>query len=115
MSRLVAIESMFSTTGSNADERIAIRPGDQVVVALSIAAQLAIKLGVNAPGGSGALEKYLPAKVASSLAASPATGEQDARVSRKNCKETPEVRGSSLVIGGSLLRPLEAMLLLPSQ
>ncbi|HMY45629.1 MAG TPA: TAT-variant-translocated molybdopterin oxidoreductase, partial [Leptospiraceae bacterium] len=103
MSRLVAIESMFSTTGSNADERIAIRPGDQVVVALSIAAQLAIKLGVNAPGGSGALEKYLPAKVASSLAASPEQASKMQESLERIAKELSEVRGSSLVIGGSPL------------
>jgi len=67
MNKLVVIESMFSTTGSNADTRVAIRPGDQVAIALSIAAQLTLKNGLTAPGGTALLEKYLPEKIAATL------------------------------------------------
>ncbi|MBL8018538.1 MAG: TAT-variant-translocated molybdopterin oxidoreductase [Leptospirales bacterium] len=96
MSRLVVIESMFSTTGSNADERLAIRPGDQVIIALSLAAQLTIKNGLAAPGGTALLEKYLPEKVASSLGVPQEAIERIA-------KELADSRGTSLVVGGSPL------------
>lgn len=96
MNKLVAFESMFSVTGSNADERVAIRPGDQVAVALSLAAHLTIKGGLNAPGGTALLDKYLPEKVAQSLGIAQETLERIA-------KELAQAKGSSLVIGGSPL------------
>ncbi len=44
MSRLIVFESMFSLTGSNADERYAIRPGDQPLIALALAAYIVINM-----------------------------------------------------------------------
>ncbi len=44
MIRLLVFESMYTVTGSNADERYGIRPTDQSLVALSIAAHIVIEM-----------------------------------------------------------------------
>jgi molybdopterin-containing oxidoreductase family iron-sulfur binding subunit len=100
MSRLVAIESMMSVTGSNADERIPVRPGDQVSVALAIASQIVVKLGRSSFAGNsavtGVLSRYLPEKVA------PALGISEEAIA-KIAEDLWSNRGASLVIGGSPL------------
>ncbi|MCB1305469.1 MAG: TAT-variant-translocated molybdopterin oxidoreductase, partial [Leptospiraceae bacterium] len=51
-SRLIAIESMFSLTGSNADLRIPVRPGDQTAAALSLAAHITLNMKVGPYAGN---------------------------------------------------------------
>ena len=49
---LAAIESMFTVTGSNADFRVPVRPGDQVAAGLVLLGKVQAKLGqgvINAP------------------------------------------------------------------
>ncbi|MDH5655323.1 MAG: TAT-variant-translocated molybdopterin oxidoreductase, partial [Spirochaetia bacterium] len=99
MSRLVVIESMFSTTGSNADERHPIRPGDQVAVVLTIASQIVNKMGQSkyAVGPvKNFLTKFDPDKMPSHIGISK-------QVIEKIGKELWENRGRSIVVGGSPL------------
>jgi len=97
MNRLISFESMYSVTGSNADERYAIRPGDQATVALALAAHLVYSHGAAAPGGARELlGNYLPEKVSKTLGISAADLE-------KVASELSEYRGKSLVIGASPL------------
>ena len=94
MNRLVVFESMFTTTGSNADDRIPIRPGDATAVALSLAAQL-VKTG-RAKSAFNNLSNYLPEKVA------PVLGIPQAAL-EKTAEELWAHRGKSIVISGSPL------------
>jgi len=100
MNRLVAIESMMTITGSNADERYPIRPGDQLAVALMIAAQIVIKMGKSAYAGNGTvislLKNYLPETVAEQL-------KLDRIAVERIASELWSNSGKSLVIGGSPL------------
>jgi molybdopterin-containing oxidoreductase family iron-sulfur binding subunit len=41
MSRLFAFESNYSLTGANADERVAIRPGDELKIAMALLSEIA--------------------------------------------------------------------------
>ena len=67
MARLVVFESMMSLTGTNADERYAIRPGDQLLIALAIAAELAVNQNRPVPGGPGGLRAYTPQAISAAL------------------------------------------------
>ncbi len=100
MNRLVMFESMYSVTGSNADNRIPIKPGDQAVVALCLASHIVLGMGESAMAGNGAvkkiLEAYAPQKAASILGVNPGDLEKIAR-------ELWENRGKSLVVGASPL------------
>ncbi|MBW7859031.1 MAG: hypothetical protein H3C43_12235, partial [Leptonema sp. (in: Bacteria)] len=95
---LVVFESMFTVTGSNAENRTAIRPGDAVTVALSLAAHInnGLKQGKFAGNGqvSNLLSAYMPEKVAGSLGI-------DAKSITAAGDALWKYRGKSLVIGGS--------------
>ncbi|MCB1171571.1 MAG: TAT-variant-translocated molybdopterin oxidoreductase, partial [Leptospiraceae bacterium] len=99
-SRLIAIESMFSLTGSNADMRIPVRPGDQTSVALALAAHITLNLKAGPYTGNGQvrglLENYTPAKVAEVL-------KLDQPAIEKAAEELWSNRGKGLVLGGSPL------------
>lgn len=99
-SRLIAIESMFSVTGSNADMRIPVRPGDQTSVALSIAAHITLNLKAGPYSGNaqvrGLLQNYTPSKVAEVL-------NLDQPMIEKAAEELWAHRGKGLVVGGSPL------------
>ena len=102
MSRLVVFESMFSLTGSNADERFSLRPGDQHLVALALAAELSKK---NSKYASALLKEYSPANVAAKLGHSTGlfkTGNFEVIIKRI-AAEIWEKRGRSLVLGASPL------------
>ncbi|MBX7057276.1 MAG: TAT-variant-translocated molybdopterin oxidoreductase [Leptospirales bacterium] len=105
--RLVAFESMYTVTGSNADERFAIRPGDQALLALCLAAQIAVVSGRGAVAGKARsiLENYTPAKVAAAL--NHGEGLYEKGSFEKNIEriagELWDARGRSLVVGGSPL------------
>ena len=98
--RLIAIESMFSLTGSNADLRIPVRPGDQTAVALSLAAHITLNLKVGPYTGNGQvrglLENYTPERVAEAL-------KLDQTAIEKTAEELWANRGKGLVLGGSPL------------
>ena len=100
MSRLVVLESMFSVTGSNADERHPIRPGDQVAVALTLAHQIVIKMGKSKYTGNGAvtglLKKFDIEKIPDHIGLKKQTIERIANELWMN-------RGKGIVIGGSPL------------
>lgn len=49
-SKLFVLENMMSLTGANADERIPVRPGDELKLLAAIAAETARKKGVSVPG-----------------------------------------------------------------
>lgn len=53
MSKFYAFESMMRLTGQNADERFAIKPQDQLPIALGIAAEVAKTIGRSSPELSG--------------------------------------------------------------
>ena len=96
INRLVSFESMFSMTGSNADNRYPIRPGDGAAVAMAIASALVLEQG---RGGADAdtkatLEKFSPAAV------SKITG-IEASVFSEIARELWKSRGKGIVIAGS--------------
>ncbi len=99
-SRLIAIESMFSVTGSNADLRIPVKPGDQTAVALSLASHITLNLKSGPYTGNaqvrGLLENYTPERVAEAL-------KLDQTAIEKTAEQLWASRGKSLVIGGSPL------------
>lgn len=97
---LIVFESMFTVTGSNAETRIPIRPGDAVTVALSLAAHInnGLKQGRFAANAqvSDLLKNYMPEKVASSLGI-------EAKAISSVADALWKYRGRSLVVGGSPL------------
>ncbi|MBE7438122.1 MAG: 4Fe-4S dicluster domain-containing protein [Spirochaetales bacterium] len=92
MNRLIVIESMFSVTGGNADERFAVRPGDALITALSIAAELDENHGLTAGKD---LSAFLPARVADYLGI-------PADALKKIAGELSRERGRSLVLAGGV-------------
>ncbi len=95
MSKLFTFESAMTLTGSNADERVAIKPNDSVNVALAIANELVSAHGISTDSDTtGALKAFSAAKVAASSGF-------DAKVISKVAKELAEAKGKSLVIAGS--------------
>lgn len=105
MNRLVSFESQVSLTGSNADERHSIRPGDQAAVALALAAELIVKQGKGNQGARRALEAYQADKLAATLKHSDGLFKAGnfEKVITKIANELWENRGRSLVIGASPL------------
>ncbi len=107
MNRLVAFESMYSLTGSNADERHPIRPGDQALIALALAAQIVVVKGrTGGPGGARALlEQYTPASIADRLKSEDVLYKKGSfeKTIERIADELWNARGRSLVLGGSPL------------
>ncbi len=93
VNRLAAIESMFTVTGSNADYRVPVRPGDQVAAALVLAAKVAAKLG---QGGGGIPAEYSAPGMDAQLGL-------PGDVLDKIAADLVEFRGRGLVIAGSPL------------
>ncbi len=109
LNRLIAFESMFTLTGSNADERHGIRPGDQALIALAIASYLVVEQRRSNLSGNGQvtglLRQYRPEAITSAL-------KHESGLYRKGffeqvvasvAEELWAARGKSLVIGGSPL------------
>ena len=100
MSKLFVVESMMSVTGANADERLPIRPGDELKVALAVAHELVIVGGHSGPGGSAAasaLSGYSVEKVAEELGL-----ENGAAKIKALANALWSARGRSLVLGGGV-------------
>lgn len=103
MNRLVVFESMFTLTGSNADRRYAIRPGDQATIALAIASFIEKEL--KRSGGNPLLNSYYPSNISQAL------GHKDGlykigvfeAVIKNIATDLWNHRGKSLVVGGSPL------------
>ncbi|RHX85944.1 TAT-variant-translocated molybdopterin oxidoreductase [Leptospira stimsonii] len=87
----VAAESIPTMSGSNADLRLPIRPGDQTALALAIAAALG-ELGANTKDALGGA-------TVTSLASSLGVSEENIR---KTAKALWSNKGKSLVVAGSL-------------
>lgn len=97
---LVVFESMYTVTGSNAEHRYPIKPGDAYIIALSIAAELnnQLKVGpyVNNANIVNLLNSYLPDKIKDIVGIDPA-------VIKSIAKELFSQQGKSIVISGSPL------------
>ena len=95
---LVAFESMFTVTGSNAETRVPVRPGDAITIALALAAHInnGLKQGKFAANGqvSSFLSNYMPEKIAANIGVDAATISSTADMLWK-------YRGKSLVVSGS--------------
>ncbi|MCR9144953.1 MAG: TAT-variant-translocated molybdopterin oxidoreductase [bacterium] len=109
LNRLVVFESMFSLTGSNADDRHGIRPGDQALIALAIASYLIVEQRRSNLAGNGQvtnlLRQYRPENITGAL-------KHETGLYRKGffeqviagvAEELWAHRGKSLVVGGSPL------------
>lgn len=100
INRLVVFESMFTLTGSNADNRTPIRPGDAAAIALALASEITVNQGNGSMASNGTvrsmLEKYTPEKVAEFTGV-------DGEAIRSVASELWKKRGKSLVLGGSPL------------
>ncbi|MCB1173640.1 MAG: 4Fe-4S dicluster domain-containing protein [Leptospiraceae bacterium] len=103
MNRLVSFESMFSLTGANADRRYAIRPGDQALIALSIAAF--IEKDIKKGNSNDVVASYYPSRVAEVLDHSGGLYKKGnfEKVIQSVATDLWNHRGRSLVIGGSSL------------
>ena len=109
MNRLIVFESMYSVTGSNADERHAIRPGDQALLVLALAAQIVIIMGESSYAQNAAVRRHLNDYTASNIAK--ALKHESGlykkgyfeRVIARIATELWEHRGRSLVMGASPL------------
>lgn len=97
---LIVFESMYTVTGSNADHRYPIKPGDSTTIALSIAAELNnnLKIGpyANKNDVVSFLSAYLPEKIESIIGVS-------ASVIKSVAKQLSNQSGNSIVISGSPL------------
>jgi molybdopterin-containing oxidoreductase family iron-sulfur binding subunit len=100
-SKLVMFESVFSTTGANADERYPVRPGDEYRVAMAVAYELIVtrKLSrfASDPAVLAALQGYKPETIASEIGLA-----GGAETIQKIAAGLWSARGKSLVVGGGI-------------
>lgn len=99
--KLVVFEPTLTITGGSADERFAVRPGDELKIALALAHAL-IVTGKRSPmAGDGALSAqlagYTPEAVASEIGL-----EGGAEKIKQIANELWNRRGESLVVGGGI-------------
>ncbi len=100
MSKLVCVEAHLSITGTNADERLIVSPGDELKIALSIAYVLTKKYSTPYSGNSGlssVLKTYKPESVAGDIGDT-VTAKQITHIA----EALWENRGKSLVLAGGL-------------
>jgi molybdopterin-containing oxidoreductase family iron-sulfur binding subunit len=98
MSKLVCYESSLSLTGSNADERYPIRPGDELDVVMAILHELVIKQG-RSSYGEGQLKDVLGSYDIGTLGTA---GVVSPAQIKGLAKELWENRGKSIVVAGGL-------------
>ncbi len=109
INKLVVFESTFSVTGSNAEERFGIRPGDQAIIALTLAAQIVVDMKkssyANDKKVSSFLKDYLPGNITSVFKHKDGLYKkgQYERIISRLARELWELRGRSMVLGGSPL------------
>ena len=101
LGKLVCYESMMTLTGANADQRVPVRPGDELKVALAIAHELIVKQKRSRFAQDGtvlnALQSYAPEVVAAELGLQGGAGSI-----RKVASELWENQGKSIVVAGSV-------------
>ncbi|RME87839.1 MAG: 4Fe-4S dicluster domain-containing protein, partial [Candidatus Hydrogenedentota bacterium] len=99
MNRLVVAEPIMSLTGSNADSRLPIHAGSEILLGLTLAHELIGSSNIaNKAQIANALKDYAPAKTASKI------GITEAEI-KKLVKELKANRGKSLVVmGGANVR-----------
>ncbi|MBC7692730.1 MAG: 4Fe-4S dicluster domain-containing protein [Methylotenera sp.] len=98
MSKMYVIESTMTLTGANADERLPVRPGDELKVALAVAHEIIVgkkqsRFASDATVGN-ALSGYTPQAVSADTGVSITMIQQMAEELLKN-------RGKSVVVAGS--------------
>lgn len=99
MSRLVAVESALSLTGTNADEHVAVRSGDELPVALALAHEIILNNRQSALATdavvANALSAYSPAAVAKQ------TGVPEKTI-KNMAANLVHNKGRGLVLGGTV-------------
>jgi molybdopterin-containing oxidoreductase family iron-sulfur binding subunit len=99
--KLVVFEPTLTITGSSADERFALRPGDELKVAMAIAHALIVNDRRSPMAGDAALASqlagYTPEAVAQEIGLP-----GGAEVLKRIARELWEKRGESLVVGGGI-------------
>ncbi len=102
-SRLFVVESVMSTTGANADERIGVRSGDELKVAMALAHEIIVAKKRSRYASDGAVGAALMGasieSVAQELAGIEKTHALAARM-REMAEALWESRGKSLVVAG---------------
>ena len=110
-SKLVTFEAHFSLTGSNSDERFAVRPGDELKIAMAILSELLVTQKKSSLAGdaqiSNLLQSYSAEKVAKEVEI-----EGGAKTLARLADELWAARGKSLVVGGSTASQSETALAL---
>ena len=96
LSKLVTVESMMTLTGANSDERYAVRPGDELKMALAIANALG-EQGASLGEAQASVATYKPEVVAAEIGI-----EGGAAKIRKIAAGLWKSRGKSLVVAGGL-------------
>ncbi len=97
LSKLYCFESTVTVTGANADERFALRPGDEVRVGLAIAREISTRYGGSLSGLGDALGPHTVERVAEQIG-----GLVTAEKLRAIARDLWEHRGESLVIAGGV-------------
>ncbi|MBI4366898.1 MAG: 4Fe-4S dicluster domain-containing protein, partial [Deltaproteobacteria bacterium] len=95
MSRLVAFEPILSLTGTNADERYAVRADDLVRVAFALTHEIGVTRGGLNGEAAAALAPFAIAEVAPRIGI-------PAEVLRRIAQQMVAARGRALVVGGLL-------------
>jgi molybdopterin-containing oxidoreductase family iron-sulfur binding subunit len=101
LSKTYCFESAFTVTGANADERFAVRAGDELKAALAVAHELIVVSKQSRYAGDSAVEaalaSYKPEAVAQELGI---TG--GAATFKRIAHDLWQARGKSLVVGGGI-------------
>ncbi|MBL7684921.1 MAG: TAT-variant-translocated molybdopterin oxidoreductase, partial [Deltaproteobacteria bacterium] len=99
MNQLLVVESVLSLTGSNADQYLSVKSGDELSVALAIAHEILVAQKQSRYASDGqvtqALSAYAPEAVAAKVGV-------DAKQIKKVAQALIENKGQSLVLGGSV-------------
>jgi molybdopterin-containing oxidoreductase family iron-sulfur binding subunit len=97
MSKLVAFNSNFSLTGSNADVRVRIKPSQQTAVAMALLNEIVVKKGLSKYAGDSKIKEVIAgyASQISALKVEPAMMSQLAA-------DLWENKGASLVVAGGI-------------
>lgn len=103
---LIVFESMFTLTGSNADHRYPIKPGDAYLIALSIASELNNNLKVGPYANDkqvfNLLANYSPEKIESITGIKKEIIQKVAQILSKYRSKSLVISGSALTLDGTL-------------
>ncbi len=97
MARFIAVDSSASLTGTNADQHIAVKPGDEIWVALGLAHEILLNLKAGSADSAllAALKSFSPESVAQMTGVT-------AETIQKIAAELVQAKGKSLVVGGGV-------------